>query len=288
MSGWRVCTLWHTGLGTTLTLCPPDTPCTQDLDTACFQGSHLTYALAVGLPMLLLVVLYPLLVAGLLTRQARRGADGLYDVGYWANYSMLYQDYTPAMYLWGSIRELRQLLLIAVVVVLQAYPVQLQMVGGWVLSLLLLGSHAALMPFRTRLLNGLQLAMLAAISFTFYAAVLASVVGVSAGAVAALQFIAVALNIIVALVLLGVLLWRAHLWFDYDNDGKVTWADIKHTVRHGSDAVSKTVGSFSRALSSSGSSILGKRPGSGIGRSITSQNSSVASAGATNGSANGH
>lgn len=211
----------------------------QDLDTVCFQGSHLTYALAVGLPMLLLIVLYPLVQILLLRRQARKKPDGLCEVFFWANYSMLYQDYTERMYLWGSVRELRQLLLVAVVVVLQAYPVQLQMAGGWLLSLALLLNHGSLLPFRTGLLNGLQTAMLAAFSFTFYAGVLSSLPGFPAAGAAALQYIAIAFNILVALVLLGVLVWRARLWLDFDKDGKVTWTDVKQTLQQQGELTGK-------------------------------------------------
>jgi hypothetical protein len=230
----------------------------QDLDTVCFQGTHLTYALAVGVPMLLLIVLYPLVQLLLLRRQARRQPDGLADVSFWANYSVLYQDYTQHMYLWGSVRDLRQLLLVAVVVVLQAYPVQLQMVGGWVLSLALLLSHVSLLPFRTRLLNGLQTAMLAAICFTFYTGVLSSIAGFPAKGSTALQYIAVVANLLVALVLLCVLIWRARLWLDFDKDGQVTLTDIKQTLQSGGEItgkaasiIAKRVASFSSTASRS-------------------------------------
>jgi hypothetical protein len=222
----------------------------QDLDTVCFQGTHLTYALAVGLPMLLLIVLYPLVQLLLLSRQARRQPDGLADVRFWANYSVLYQDYTQHMYLWGSVRDLRQLLLVAVVVVLQAYPVQLQMVGGWVLSLALLLSHVSLLPFRTRLLNGLQTAMLSAISFTFYAGVLSSIVGFPVKGSAALQYIAVIANLLVALVLLGVLIWRARLWLDFDKDGKVSLTDIKQTLQSGGEITGKAASIIAKRVAS--------------------------------------
>jgi hypothetical protein len=222
----------------------------QDLDTVCFQGTHLTYALAVGVPMLLLIVLYPLVQLLLLSRQARRQPDGLADVRFWANYSVLYQDYTQHMYLWGSVRDLRQLLLVAVVVVLQAYPVQLQMVGGWVLSLALLLSHVSLLPFRTRLLNGLQTAMLSAISFTFYAGVLSSIAGFPAKGSAALQYIAVVANLLVALVLLGVLIWRARLWLDFDKDGKVSLTDIKQTLQSGGEITGKAASIIAKRVAS--------------------------------------
>lgn len=159
--------------------------------------------------MLILVVAYPLATGAALARQARRRASGgLYAVRFWADYSSLYQDYRPALYLWGAARELRQLVLIAVVVGLQAHPVALQMVGGWLASLLLLGGHAAAAPFRRRHLNVLQTAMLAAVSLTFYSAVLASAGGVPDGASAALQYLALAADVGVALALLALLVWR--------------------------------------------------------------------------------
>lgn len=225
----------------------------QDLDTVCFQGTHLTYALAVGVPMLLLIALYPLVQLLLLSRQARKQPDGLADVSFWANYSMLYQDYNQHMYLWGSVRDLRQLLLVAVVVVLQPYPVQVQMVGGWVLSLALLLSHVSLLPFRTALLNTLQTIMLAAISFTFYAGVLSGVSGFPAKGSTALQFIAIVIDLLVALLLLGVLIWRARLWLDYDKDGKVSWADVKQTLKTGGATTTTVLKQMASTLSSAAS-----------------------------------
>ena len=223
----------------------------------CFQGTHLTYALAVGVPMLLLIALYPLVQLLLLSHQARRQPDGLADVSFWANYSMLYQDYKQHMYLWGSVRDLRQLLLVAVVVVLQPYPVQVQMVGGWVLSLALLLSHVSLLPFRTALLNGLQTVMLAAISFTFYASVLSSVAGFPAKGSIALQYIAILLNLLVALVLLAVLIWRARLWLDFDKDGKVSWADVKHSLQSGGETATTVLKRMASTFSSAGSGSSG-------------------------------
>jgi hypothetical protein len=225
----------------------------QDLDTVCFQGTHLTYALAVGVPMLLLIALYPLVQLLLLSRQARRQPDGLADVSFWANYSMLYQDYKQHMYLWGSVRDLRQLLLVAVVVVLQPYPVQVQMVGGWVLSLALLLSHVSLLPFRTVLLNGLQTVMLAAVSFTFYAGVLSSVTGFPAKGSTAFQYIAILLNLLVALLLLGVLIWRARLWLDFDKDGKVSWTDVKQTLQSGGETTTTVLKRMASTISSAAS-----------------------------------
>lgn len=204
--------------------------------------------------MLLLVVLYPLVQLLLLRRQARRQPDGLADVTFWANYSVLYQDYKQHLYLWGSMRDLRQLLLVAVVVVLQAYPVQVQMLGGWVLSLALLLSHVSLLPFRTGLLNGLQTAMLAAISLTFYGGVLSSVAGFPAKGAAALQYFAVIFDLLVALLLLGVLIWRARLWLDFDKDGKVTWTDVKQTLQSGGEITNKAASVLVRSVASIGSS----------------------------------
>lgn len=235
----------------------------RDLDTVCFQGTHLTYALAVGAPMLLLILLYPLLQLLLLRRQAVRQPDGLADVSFWANYSVLYQDYRQHMYLWGTIRDLRQLLLVAVVVVLQAYPVQVQMVGGWVLSLALLLSHVSLLPFRTGLLNGLQTAMLAAISLTFYAGVLSSVAGFPPRGAAALQYAAIVADLVVALVLLGVLVWRARLWLDFDKDGKVSLDDIKRTLQSGGEITGRAASVLVKRVASITSSASRRTPPSG-------------------------
>jgi hypothetical protein len=200
--------------------------------------------------MLLLIALYPLVQLVLLRRQAVRAPDGLADVSFWANYSVLYQDYRQHMYLWGSLRELRQLLLVAVVVILQAYPVQVQMMGGWVLSLLLLLSHVSLLPFRTGLLNGLQTVMLAAISFTFYAGVLSTITDFPTAGAAALQYIAIVFDLLVALVLLGVLIWRARLWLDFDKDGKVTWTDVKHTMQAGGEITGRAASVVARRVAS--------------------------------------
>jgi hypothetical protein len=191
------------------------------------------------------------------------------------------------MYLWGTVRDLRQLLLVAVVVVLQAYPVQVQMVGGWVLSLALLLSQVSLLPFRTGLLNGLQTAMLSAISLTFYAGVLSSVAGFPPRGAAALQYAAIVVDLVVALVLLGVLVWRARLWLDFDKDGKVSLDDIKRTLQSGGEitrraastaasAVLKQVASLSSAASlrSLGSGRI--RAGSQRSGSVLSPSSSQA------------
>jgi hypothetical protein len=97
------------------------------------------------------------------------------------------------------------------------------------LVLLLLGLHAALAPFKSKQLNVLQLAMLASLVFTFYVGVLSSIEGVPAAAASVLQHVAVLLDAGVAVTLLGALLWRARLVFDYDGDGKVSWLDVKHT-----------------------------------------------------------
>jgi hypothetical protein len=204
--------------------------------------------------MLLLIAAYPLVQLLLLRRQAARAPDGLADVSFWANYSVLYQDYRQHMYLWGSVRELRQLLLVAVVVILQAYPVQVQMVGGWVLSLVLLLSHVSLLPFRTGLLNGLQTVMLSAICFTFYAGVLSTITDFPTAGAVALQYIAIVFDLLVALVLLGVLIWRARLWLDFDKDGKVTWTDIKHTMQAGGEITGRAASVVARRVASIGSS----------------------------------
>jgi hypothetical protein len=228
--------------------------------------------------MLLLIAVYPLVQLVLLRRQAVRAPDGLADVSFWANYSVLYQDYRQHMYLWGSVRELRQLLLVAVVVILQAYPVQVQMVGGWALSLLLLLSHVSLLPFRTGLLNGLQTVMLAAISFTFYAGVLSTITGFPAAGATALQYIAIVFDLLVVLVLLGVLIWRARLWLDFDKDGKVTWTDVKQTLQAGGEITGKVLKRLGSMLSSTRSATFGRTTSTAIG---AGRNSSFATSFAT-------
>lgn len=202
----------------------------QSLNTPCFGQRHAAFAIALGLPVLLLLVAFPALQAALLVRQAHSKPDSLYQPLFWTHYGFVFSDYRPRMYLWGCLREVRQLVLITLVVVLQARPeAQAQLIAGWMLVLLLLGLHAALAPFKSKLLNTLQLAMLASVAFTFYVGVLNSVSGVPGAAASILQHVAVLLDACVAAALLGALLWRARLMFDYDGDGRVSWLDVKHT-----------------------------------------------------------
>jgi hypothetical protein len=136
------------------------------------------------------------------------------------------------------LREVRQLLLVTLVVVLQAQPhAQVQLLAGWVLALLLLGVHAALAPFKTKQLNALQLAMLASLVFTFYVGVLSTVDSVPRIAASVLQHVAVVVDALVAVALVGALLWRARLVFDHNRDGKVSWKDVKQTLAQHSGAV---------------------------------------------------
>ncbi|KAF6259902.1 hypothetical protein COO60DRAFT_944555 [Scenedesmus sp. NREL 46B-D3] len=215
----------------------------KDLDTQCFGSKHAALALSVGLPVLLLLIAFSALQAALLARRARRKPDGLYKPEFWTHYGFLYGDYRPRMYLWGCLRELRLLVLITLVVVLQAQPeAQVQLLAGWVLVLLLLGLHAALAPFKTRQLNALQLAMLASLSFTLYAGVLSSISGFPAAAASTMQHAAVLVDAAVAVTLLCALLWRARLMFDYDGDGRVSWADVRCTFAQHGGAVSVAVG----------------------------------------------
>ncbi len=59
----------------------------------CFQGTHLTFSLALGLPALLLLVLgYPVGQWLLLSWQSRVGGLRA-ETQFWANYGMLYEDF---------------------------------------------------------------------------------------------------------------------------------------------------------------------------------------------------
>jgi hypothetical protein len=235
----------------------------QNLDTQCFGPKHATFALALGVPVLLLLVAFPALQAMLLARRARREPEGLYKPVFWTHYGFLFSDYRHRVYLWGCLREVRQLLLVTLVVVLQAQPqAQVQLLAGWILALLLLGLHAALAPFKTKLLNALQLAMLASLAFTFYVGVLSTVEVVPGVAASVLQHIAVIVDALAAVALLGALLWRARLVFDNDRDGKVSWNNVKQTCAQHSGAAAAALGAAAGWVSSmAGACSCGARNG---------------------------
>ena len=85
-----------------------------DIEEVCWEGSHLTYSLAVGLPMLLVWVLGIPIVAFLKVRRLdlKRGADGqLPNNPVWG---ILYSVYDGRVWWWESVVALRKIVIAAI------------------------------------------------------------------------------------------------------------------------------------------------------------------------------
>eukprot|EP00775_Hariotina_reticulata_P004934 gene4934-5176_t len=217
---------------------------TRAYDVKCFEDDlHRTLVLAAGIPALIILVLgFPLLQLAAVVHLRRKPDGGLANPASWADYGMLYQDYRPRMFAWGVMRELRKLLLVAVVVGLAAQPGSLQMLGAWLVMLMLLLSHAALCPFSSWQLNGLQVVLLGAVCITVLLNLVAYEAGVDHRTGFALDMAWLSMDGALVVALLLMFLWQAWLmlksWLDDDGDGKVTWNDITATWSKHSSALS--------------------------------------------------
>lgn len=212
---------------------------TGDLDRQCFvDPGHRAIALGLGIPGTLLLLTYPLLQGILLSRQAAAG-HLTPTSEFFADYGHLVEDFRPRLFYWGSIVELRKLVLVAVVLGLASTGVISQLVGC---SLVLLGFCAAtmgLLPYPYRLLNRLHLGsagvLLAVVWLNLFIAV-GEEGGILSGGISpkhslALQLLSVALVVLMILLLLCMCTVRLYRkvrgYLDVDGDGKISWADIQ-------------------------------------------------------------
>jgi hypothetical protein len=228
----------------------------QAYDLKCFEADlHRTLVLAAGIPALIVLVLgFPLLQLAVVVHIRRKPGGGLANPASWADYGLLYQDYRPRMFAWGAVRELRKLLLVAVVVGLAAQPVSLQMLGTWLIMLLLLLSHAAVCPFSSWRQNGLQVILLGALCITVLLNLMAYQAGVNDRTAFALDITWLAVDSTLVAALLFMFLWQTWMmlkrWLDDDGDGKVSWSDISATLsKHSSMLSSYTSNRLERMTS---------------------------------------
>uniref|UniRef100_A0A383W6F7 EF-hand domain-containing protein n=4 Tax=Tetradesmus obliquus TaxID=3088 RepID=A0A383W6F7_TETOB len=215
---------------------------TEDLQRQCFvDPGHRVWALALGIPGTLALLAYPLLQGVILHRKAQQGQ--LTPTSDWfGSYGHLVEDFRPRLFYWGSIVELRKLVLVAVVLGLASTGVISQLVGC---SLVLLGFAAAtmgLLPYPYRVLNRLHLAcaavLLAVVWLNLFVAVGeeggALSGGISGGHSLALQLLSVALVVAMVAVLLGmcgVMFYRKAVeLLDADGDGRISWGDLQVNV----------------------------------------------------------
>jgi hypothetical protein len=215
---------------------------TEDLQRECFvDPGHRVWALALGIPGTLALLAYPLLQGIILGRKAREG-QLTPTSDFFGSYGHLVEDFRPRLFYWGSIVELRKLVLVAVVLGLASTGVISQLVGC---SLVLLGFCAAtmgLLPYPYRVLNRLHLGcaavLLAVVWLNLFVAVgeeggvLSG--GISGGHSLALQLLSVALVVIMVAIMLGmccVMFYRKAVeLLDDDGDGRISWADLQANV----------------------------------------------------------
>lgn len=215
---------------------------TVDLERQCFvDRDHRALALGLGIPGTLLLLAYPLLQGVILARKAAAG-QLTPTSEFFGNYGHLVEDFRPRLFYWGSIVELRKLVLVAVVLGLASTGVISQLVGC---SFVLLGFCAAtmgLLPYPYRVLNRLHLGsagvLLAVVWLNLFVAV-GEEGGVLSGGISrhsslALQLLSVALVVMMVAVLLGMcghMLYRKLVeLLDVDKDGRISWADLTATV----------------------------------------------------------
>jgi hypothetical protein len=215
---------------------------TEDLERECFvDEGHRIWALALGIPGTLALLAYPLLQGIILGRKAREGKLTPTSE-FFGSYGHLVEDFRPRLFYWGSIVELRKLVLVAVVLGLASTGVISQLVGC---SLVLLGFCAAtmgLLPYPYRVLNRLHLGcaavLLAVVWLNLFVAVGeeggALSGGISGGHSLALQLLSVALVVLMVAVMLAmccVMFYRKAVeLLDDDGDGRVSMADLHAVV----------------------------------------------------------
>jgi hypothetical protein len=201
----------------------------------CLADGHLVFALTLGLLALAAAVAYPLVWFVLLYRANRRGSLQ-HGCRFWVNYAQLWEEYRCRTYWWGSMREGRKLVLVAVGVGLRMSSDAMQALGAWSVVLAMLASHLAVTPFHNRHLNILQLIMLVAVLLTVYLNSFTSIGDISQGAQTALQVLVLLIDVGVLVILVVMLLMAAwgpvRAWLDYDGDGVITRADLANRLRH--------------------------------------------------------
>jgi hypothetical protein len=215
---------------------------TEDLQRECFvDRGHRVWALALGIPGTLALLAYPLLQGIILGRKAREG-QLTPTSEFFGSYGHLVEDFRPRLFYWGSIVELRKLVLVAVVLGLASTGVISQLVGC---SLVLLGFCAAtmgLLPYPYRVLNRLHLGcaavLLAVVWLNLFVAVGeeggALSGGISGSHSLALQLLSVALVVLMVAIMLAmccVMFYRKAVeLLDDDGDGRVSAADLRAIV----------------------------------------------------------
>eukprot|EP00775_Hariotina_reticulata_P014569 gene14569-14698_t len=180
----------------------------------------------------------PLLQGVILARQAAAGQ--LQPTSeFFASYGHLVEDFRPRLFYWGSIVELRKLVLVAVVLGLASTGVISQLLGCSLVLLAFCSANMGLLPYPYRLLNRLHLGsagvLLAVVWLNLFVAV-GEEGGVLSGGISGkhsvvLQLISVALVVVMIGVLVYLCAVRGYRKmveiFDVDGDGKISWSDIR-------------------------------------------------------------
>lgn len=212
---------------------------TADYNRQCFvDPGHRAIALGLGIPGALLLLAYPLLQAIILARKA--------DAGYltptsefFADYGHLVEDFRPRLFYWGSVVELRKLVLVALVLGLASIGQMSQLIAC---SVVIGGYCTAIMgflPYPYVLLNRLHLGcagvLLAVLWLNLFVALgeeggLLSE-GISPQQSLVLQLLSVVIVIVMTLLLLcmcKIRLYRSLQGIlDVDGDGRISWADLR-------------------------------------------------------------
>jgi hypothetical protein len=138
-----------------------------DLNQACWQGYHRSWALGFGLPLvLLLCILLPLgLAVFMLCNRAKLG-----DPSFQARFGFLYRDYMPRYCAWEAVMLMQTIVLVCVAVfgyVMVSYHQALVMNAALALIMLL---QAIFKPYHSRPLHALRLISCCCLLFTSYGA----------------------------------------------------------------------------------------------------------------------
>lgn len=212
---------------------------TADLDRECFvDPGHRAIALGLGVPGTLLLLAYPLAQGILIAHRATAG-QLTPTSDFFADYGHLVEAFRPRLFYWGSIVELRKLVLVAVVLGLASTGVISQLVGCCFVLLGFCAATMGLLPYPYRLLNRLHLGsagvLLAVVWLNLFVAV-GEEGGLLSGGISlnhslALQFLSVVLVIIMILLLLSLcgvkLFQKVKAYLDVDKDGKISCSDMQ-------------------------------------------------------------
>jgi hypothetical protein len=155
--------------------------------------------------MLLLVVGFPLTQTLLLGAYMPKSITEALEGRFWADYGTLYDFYRPRLFLWGSITEVRKLLLLGLIIAVQPRgpaPQALALESG---LLLLVFAQLWVLPLRRKRMNMLQVAMLCAVLQTVHLGVLLPLLIPKAlkHALWPLQTVAVVLDVLLFVILGG-------------------------------------------------------------------------------------